>query len=101
MHLAAGSCGCCVHEDVCFGYAISDGRVFFVCPACCAAGLEPPDSDGEIPLALDWMVWDFANGPWRLATDSEVRASALAQFLGERPADGYPDVWRGVSGFVE
>jgi hypothetical protein len=82
MHLVKGECGCCLHESVCFGQRLGDHQVFFVCPACCAAGFDPPEAEGLVPLSLETKVWQLAPEGWGLAEDEAVLASPLSAFLG-------------------
>ncbi len=101
FHLARGDCGVCGHDDVLFGERLQDGEIFFVCPACCAAGTDPPlRLDDYIPLDCAASVINLAPGGWCIASEQAIRRSRLSAFLGASAAVGYQSILGPGTGFM-
>src|SRR5262249_50674845 len=87
----AGWCQACLAQDLLFARAIGSDRIFFICAACTAAGLERPT-----PQLTPWeqsitqRSEDLAPMGWTLAFPSEVERHYPDQV--EKEADEHYEV---------
>jgi hypothetical protein len=92
----AGWCQACVARDLLFARAIGSGRIFFVCAACTAAGVERPTADLP-PWEQSIKDRSQALAPmgWTLAFASEVGSDQVENEVDE----SYEDVIAWYPGF--
>jgi hypothetical protein len=80
MFAHAGRCEACVADDLLYAKAIGSDRVFFVCAACSAAGVERPTE--HLPAweqSITGRIRELAPMGWTLATSSEVGDRLVAK----------------------
>ncbi|HMP59547.1 MAG TPA: hypothetical protein PKD86_09360, partial [Gemmatales bacterium] len=69
----AGWCEACVATDLLYAKALASERIFFVCAACTAAGVERPTPNlPSWEQSIKDRVQELAPMGWTLATPSEV-----------------------------
>ena len=84
----AGWCEACVAHDLLFARAIGSGRIFYVCAACTAAGMERPTSDlSPTEQSILHRGHSLAPQGWMLALTSELDRDSATQVEKEAGED--------------
>lgn len=85
MFAHAGYCGACLAHDLLIARAVGSGRVFFVCAACSAAGVDRPTPDlPSWEQSIKDRVQDLAPNGWTLAVVSEVDSCLVEKEVDDR-----------------